>query len=369
MVDVPVRGVWHVWRNRRYLSLYKLLNMAVVNCEFFRHRERLRGLPYVVKVEPTNICNTRCQLCPTGLGLNGRAKGKMSLDQFRGVIDQIRSHAYVVDLSNWGDPLIVPEIFEMIRYAHEAGTWTYISSNLHAFDIERGDAEALVRSGLDMLNCSLHGASQSTYELYQPGKRLDVIVEKIKAIQEAKARLGSRTPVVQLFFVVMKHNEHEIEAFRSLAEELGCEAVFTTASLNLRFVGCDKNLNDQGWSGDQKRAAVEALKSKWLPTRREWVSPWYRGGKEISAGGNSRCVKANRCDWPWRSVVINWDGGVTVCCGDYNPRWEVGNIFKQPLKVIWNNPAYLAARRSFTQTLTDEGTLGEPCRSCSGVLK
>jgi radical SAM protein with 4Fe4S-binding SPASM domain len=363
--DILIRGAWHVVRNRRYITIRKLINMGMVNLDYYRRSEWVHGMPYVIKVEPTNLCNTQCRLCPTGRGFRGRSKGMMELDKFRQVIDKIRTYAYVVDLSNWGDPLIVKDIYHMIRYTHDAGIWTYISSNLHAFDV--ADAETMVRSGLDMLNCSLHGASQSTYEAYQPGKQFDAVIEKVRAIQAAKVKLRSLTPAVQLFFVVTKYNEHEIDAFRSLAESLNCEALFSSASLNLRFVGVDKDLKDSGMSKAAKDAEIQAIKAEWLPVNRHWVAPWY-GGEKTKTGKN-RGIKQYSCDWPWRNTVINWDGSVSMCCGDFDPRFAVGNVFAQSLTDIWNNESYRAARRSFVKSENNSGKIGEPCRSCSGVLE
>ncbi len=346
--DLPIRIAWHVWRNRRYLTAYKLANMGVVGLERLVKRERMRGLPYIIKVEPTNICNGTCRLCPTGLGLPGREKGRMSYENFCRVIDEIKRFAYVVDLSNWGDPLIVPDIYKMIRYAHEADLWTYVSSNLHAFHAE--DAEVMVRSGLNMLNCSLHGATQETYEIYQPGKKLEPILGKIRTILDVKRRLKSRTPQVQLYFVVTRYNEHQVEQFRSLAENLECTASFSTASLNLR-------LTEQ----NERAGKME----QWLPMNERWIAPWYRKNSSKKKPGGKK-QKLYPCDWPWWGTVINWDGAVSVCCGDFDTRWEMGNIFKEPLRKIWNGGNYRAIRTSFTSGRQDAG--GEPCKSCSGVL-
>src|SRR5690606_29829414 len=103
-----------------------------------------------------------CQLCPTGLNMPGRAKGKMDTAQFKKLVDQYAPTLATLDLSMWGDPLIVPDIYDMINHAHKKGVWTYISSNLHAFKIHKNQAQSLVTCGLDMLTCSLHGASQET---------------------------------------------------------------------------------------------------------------------------------------------------------------------------------------------------------------
>jgi len=74
-VDFLARGLAHLRRNHRYYTLLKLANMALVNMQFALKTERVFGRPYRMKIESTNICNTHCQLCPTGLNLPGRAKG------------------------------------------------------------------------------------------------------------------------------------------------------------------------------------------------------------------------------------------------------------------------------------------------------
>ena len=219
VADFVARALFYLWRNHRYLTLPKLANIAVANLCCLLKTEYVPARPYDMKIESTNICNTKCQLCPTGIGLQGRPKGTMDLQRYRGLIDQLKWHLLALDLSMWGDPLIVPDIYDMIRYAHDRRIWTYVSSNLHAFKPGKGQAEKLIESGLDLLTCSLHGASQQTYESYQPGKRFDEAVDKVRHIIDTRRRMGSTTPVVQLNFVVTRHNEHEREAFRALAQE------------------------------------------------------------------------------------------------------------------------------------------------------
>jgi len=365
-LNLPLRVVWHLWRNRRYLTAGKLLNIAVVNVEYLLRRERLLGLPYDIKIEPTNRCGGGCRLCPTGQGLQGRAKGVMPFERFERLVEQIRDHAYVLDLSNWGDPLASPEIYRMIRCAHDARIWTYLSSTLALFDPAR-DAEMLIRSGLDMLNVSLHAATPETCRHYQPGRWLQADLDKLRALLETRRRLGSRTPIVRLFFVVTRHNEHEIEPFRQLARELDCQAVFAPASLNLRFLGRDRNLADRKWPPERKRQVARELAETWLPRDPQWIAPWYRRSvEELIDFQPTGAGKPYRCDWPWRRTVINWDGGVAACCGVFDPRHDLGNVGERPLREIWNGPAYRAARRSFRRPVRTP--VGESCEHCMGVL-
>ncbi len=368
-LEVAARGVWHVWRNRRYLTLLKLANMAVINIQCKLRTERVVGLPYRMKIEPTNICNTKCQLCPTGLGYKGRAKGSMSFDTFRGLVNQVRRYVYTLDLSMWGDPLIVPDIYRMVRYAHDRGIWTYLSSNLHAFKPEK-QAESLVRSGLDMLTCSLHGASQETYEHYQPGKKLDASIKKIRAIQAAKQRLSSSTPTIQLNFVVTRHNEHEIPTFRKLADELGCKPVFSSPSLNVRFLDRDRDLVSLSIEGDTLEKKLQDHLDHWLPEDEQYVIEPYRllrEGKPYE-GEQFNGTKIMDCDWPWKDSVINHDGSVVACCGVFEAAHDIGNAFERPFHEIWNSRSYRMARRSFKRKVDADDQQNNPCRTCPGFM-
>ncbi len=375
LIDFLARGVFHVWRNHRYLTLLKLANMALVNIQFRLKTERVIGRPYSMKIEPTNICNTKCQLCPTGIGLEGRPKGKMDLDKLKRLIDQFKWHLRDLDLSMWGDPLIVPDIYEMIRYAHDRGIWTYISSNLHAFKLkpkpgQKSQAELLVESGLDMLTCSLHGASQETYETYQPGKRLDDAIAKIRHIIETRDRMGSKTPFVQLNFVVTKYNEHEREAFKRLADELGCKAVFSTASMNARFQDQNKQLQPLGLADDILKKKVKDHLEHWLPSDGEFVLEPYQQMRKTGelSDGDYNGQKRYDCPWPWRQSVINWDGQVVTCCGSFDPAEDMGDVFEQGFARIWNGEKYRLARRSFKKRLSDEQAKNNPCAHCPGFM-
>ncbi|MFI4861764.1 MAG: SPASM domain-containing protein [Phycisphaerales bacterium JB063] len=379
--DFLARGTFWAWRNRRYLTARKLGNMALVNVEFLLKRERLLGRPYAMKIESTNICNTECQLCPTGMGLRDRRKGRMKIEQFKSLVDELRWHLFSLDLSMWGDPLIAPDIYPMIRYAHDKGVWTYISSNLHGFHInprkrkdgttdERDDATKLIESGLDMLTCSLHGASQETFAIYQPGKNFGDAVEKVRHIVETKKRLKSSTPVIQLNFVVTRHNEHEVERFRAFAEEIGCKPVFSTASMNLRFLDKDQRLQPLGLAPDLLEKKTQEHLAEWLPENDEYVLDAYRDIQRDGIGHSQEYngKKRYNCSWPWRQSVINWDGTVATCCGSFEKSEDLGDVTEQPFKKVWNSTPYRMARRSFKKKLSADQGQTNPCTECPGFM-
>jgi radical SAM protein with 4Fe4S-binding SPASM domain len=368
-VDYFARGVFYVWRNRQYLSARKLANMALINVQFKMKSERVLGRPYRMKIESTNICNTKCQLCPTGIGLEGRPKGKMSFDQYKQIIDRVHKWLFTLDLSMWGDPMIVPDIYKMIRHAHDKGIWTYISSNLHAYKPDKGHGEALVESGLDMLTCSLHGASQETFEQYQPGKSFHDAIDKVRHIVDVKKKMNSATPTIQLNFVVTRHNEHEIPAFKRLSEELGCHAVFSTAALNTRFLGKNKQLVDLGLSKELLKQKVTDHIKEWLPKDKQYVLGAYESMLNSDFDEESfNGKKTYNCHWPWQNSVINWDGEVVTCCGSFDTSDDMGNVLETDFADIWNGEKYRLARRSFKKKLTQEQAADNPCATCPGFM-
>ncbi|MEM6393476.1 MAG: radical SAM protein [Planctomycetota bacterium] len=380
-VDFLARGVFWAWRNRRYLTTYKLANMALINAEFLLKRERVIGRPYAMKIEPTNICNTRCQLCPTGQGLKGRRKGRMDFAAFERLFKQVKRHLFELDLSMWGDPLVHNDIYRMINHAHRHGVWTYISSNLHAFRIDprktkdggvekKDDATKLIESGLDMLTCSLHGASQETFAIYQPGKSYEDTLAKVKHIVETRKRLQSSTPVIQLNFVVTRHNEHEIDAFRELAESLDCRPIFSQASMNLRFLDRDKKLQPLGLADDLLKKKTKDHLDEWLPKNPDYVLSNYESIRDTGAhpGPEFNGNKMHNCAWPWRQSVINWDGEVVVCCGSFEHELDMGSALDRPFGKVWNGEKYRMARRSFKKRITDEQAENNPCAECPGFM-
>jgi len=56
------------------------------------------GFPPVVMIEPTNICNLKCPMCPSGNGTLKRAKGYMEFSTFKIIIDEIKNKSFMVVL-------------------------------------------------------------------------------------------------------------------------------------------------------------------------------------------------------------------------------------------------------------------------------
>ena len=65
--------------------------------------------------------------------------------------------------------------------------------------------------GLDVLIFSMDGTNQETYEKYRVGGNFKLVFETLQRISQAKERLNSKTPLVELQFIVFKHNQGEMD--------------------------------------------------------------------------------------------------------------------------------------------------------------
>jgi MoaA/NifB/PqqE/SkfB family radical SAM enzyme len=350
-------------RNRRYWSLAKLANAAVAQAAMHLRMTYNPAMPVVAKIEATNICNGTCRLCPVGRRQEGRRPlGMMNWDGYCRLIDRVARWAHTVDLTNWGESLLHPRIADMVAYAHRAGLYTYLSTNLHT--LGPGQIDALMTCGLDELTLSLHGLSKATYAAYQPGFDFDDACRMIDALLDARRRLGRLEQLkITLNFVVTAINEHEVGQVESFARQRGLDWALSEASLNLRFLVGPQMAQDEPQAA---RQIVAGQADQWLPKDPTYVRPLYeRARREPSVIHSGR--KLVWCDWPWTKLVVNWDGALSACCGSFAPGDDVGHDTGQPLRQLWNSPGLRACRASFRrrQRPSHADVL---CGRCPGVL-
>lgn len=299
----------------------------------FTHKSRIWGYPTAVMIEPTNICNLRCPLCPSGNGSLKRAKGFMKLSLFKKIIDEIKEYATMIILWNQGEPYLNPDINKMIKYATDAGLFTLISTNLNT-DI---NPDELVKSGIDSMIVSLDGATQETYNQYRVNGNLEKVLSNVKAIVEAKKRHKSSTPIIRWQFLVMKHNEHEIDKIKEMAK------IYEVDQLSFKTI--------QIYTHED---------IKFLPN-----NPKYRRYNISGENFEIKFKMENKCRRMWQQPVINWNGEVAICCFDKDIEYPVGNVENNSLLSIWQGTAFQKMRNAVLKNRK----AFEICRNCGEGVK
>jgi radical SAM protein with 4Fe4S-binding SPASM domain len=156
-----------------------------------------------------------------------------------------------------------------------------------------------------------------------------------------KKDMGRKLPLLEWQFLMMKHNEHEINEARRRYKELGFDSIFFP-KINLPH-----NENDP------------RLAEEWLPLDSK-RRPIFNYDKADNVPG---C-----CWWLWRTTVINHDGGVSPCCYIDDKMSDLGNISYDSFENIWKGELYRSARNLFSSN--DHKALKTTiCCSCNVVKR
>jgi radical SAM protein with 4Fe4S-binding SPASM domain len=297
--------------------------------------------PSTLMVEPTNACNLRCPACPTGAGTLNRPPRAMSFEEFRGILGQaLDPPGYLkqVTLFNYGEPFLCKDLLPMVRHASERGLATFTSTNGHFFTTDAAAAE-IVASGLTELIVCLDGADQETIGRYRRNADFTQIVEGIRRLLAARAKAARRLPVVELQFIIMKHNEGQTEAMRRLAADLGVDRFI------LKTVGI--NAGDPNF----QQLAAELLPADLSASRYE-----RRPDGSFALKGAPPCG----CEYILSTLVVNSNGDAVPCCYDVDSAFVMGNLYRQPLAEVWLGPKF----REFRRRLREGRDRPRMCRNC-----
>ncbi len=324
----------------RSLTLRRLSNLIRTGSSFLLsailRKNILWGRPTILTIEPTNLCNLRCPLCTTGNGEMTRARGHMSVETFREILDKMGRDIFFLLLYHQGEPYLNTHFLEFVRMAKKQNIYCTTSSNGHYFDEET--IRATIESGLDSMIVSIDGVSQKSYEKYRVKGDLQKVIDGSRRFMEIKKELGKKTPLIAWQFLVMKHNESEIPEIKRLAKEVGVDRLLI------------KNI--------EVRSEEEA--AEWLP-QDEKYSRYAFDGKRLEVKNSEK----QSCPRPWLSTLINWDGSMAPCCFDKNGHFDMGNINEAAdLNALWRGEPFENFR---TQLATDRKSI-EMCRNCNQGL-
>lgn len=323
---------------------------------------KLYHLPADIQVEPTSRCNLSCIMC--GRTYINRKNGDMSIGTFKNLVFNMK-HLRYLTLNGLGEPLLNPDIFEMISFAKSRGIRVRLSSN--ATILDHSKSEKLISTGLDQLFISLDGASSKTYETIRKGADFESLIENIRYLMQTKEKHHKETPHVTIDIVGMRTNLEEIPSIIELASSIGVKSV------NLRHVYFDYDKRDYTAARTDKKDGLNSLKYENLfSVDKACVLETFRKATEVSkklgvslhlpsiAPDNISDLKKFSCVWPWLHTYIDYEGYVTPCCicPDKN---EIcfGNINDMPFKDIWNSKEY----RKFRSLLANNN-FPKVCETC-----
>lgn len=270
-------------------------------------------------LEITNVCNLACTFCPG----SRRPQGFLSPEDFSILAGGLRPHTEYLYLHIMGEPLLHPQLEELLARAAALDFRVMITTNGTLLP-QRG--ELLCASpGVQKVSVSLHSFEGNGGEaaLFP---YLDDCCRQAQVLAEAGKRCALR--------------------LWNLDGE-------TTRGLNR-----------------QNDAILDRL-ARWFPR------PWTEGRRGVTLAPRVYLEWGERFDWPDLSapeqnggrafcyglrdqVGVLWDGTVVPCCLDHEGDIPLGNLFHDPLEKILSSPRARALYDGFSA-----GRAAEPlCQRC-----
>jgi len=306
----------------KFSTLEKIKNLLKCYFEYLRGKEFLSSYPFTAVIDPGNRCNLRCPYCLTGSGKNKDKASLLSLESFEAIINAWGKYFYMVSLFLYGEPFLNRDILSMVRFARSKNIACMIHSNLN-IPLDRKTAESIVNSGLTHLSVSIDGASNGTYIRYRVNGNLDLVLSNINLINDAKKRLGSRTPALIWQYLLFNHNEHELKDAARLARD---------RKMHFRVIAPD---------------CLEVSRSSMFFTRGQ---PFVRNG---------------RCSFLWTTLFVTSDMRAVPCCQWTFEHGDFGDICLTDLHKSWNSSQFQMMRNVFSRAPSLEGgAMSQFCHHC-----
>ncbi|OQY28596.1 MAG: hypothetical protein B6244_06725 [Candidatus Cloacimonetes bacterium 4572_55] len=338
MLKIPLKTIYRTLTTYRYrITMKRALNILKVGGSMALSRVRRQpivwGTPLMLMVEPTNICNLKCPMCPSGAGELTRPAGNLTLDRFKQIIDEVGDGLVLILFWNQGEPYLNKNFNQMTAYAKTKNIPVMTSTNGH-FLRTMNAVDSVIDSGLDEIIISMDGVDQESYERYRVGGNFQRVIDGMELLSRRKRERNTARPLIHLQFLVMKHNQEKINEIKRLAKRIRVDR------LSLKSAQIyTKDQGDHFLPDDERFRRYEDSEGKYRVKMRS----------------------ENWCRVIWYSLTLNWDGTVVPCCFDKDADFIVGDLAKgEKIKDIWKGEKMQAMRR---QILSDRSKIAI-CANC-----
>lgn len=262
------------------------------------------NVPFIINVDPADICNFQCKFCPTGdkelmRETPGRNHGIMNFELYKKIIDDIREFEKpikVLRLYKDGEPLLNPGLADMIRYAKEKRCAERIDTTTNAVLLTPRKNMELVEAGLDRINISIEGVNAKQYwEFCKSRIDFEKLVENIRHLYENRKQCEI---IVKINGDILTEEDKErfYEIFGDIADGVYVEHVMSCwPEFEIKGVEVNKEFGIYG----QKIKEVQV------------------------------------CPYVFYSFSINSDGSASACFLDWSRKLIIGDVKTESVKDIW----------------------------------
>jgi wyosine [tRNA(Phe)-imidazoG37] synthetase (radical SAM superfamily) len=381
-------------------------NLMLNKWEFATGATRLESFPFRYSV-PFVICNARCEFCSAWT-----VRGEVMPIELIERTAEMLPYLVSVDLVGWGEPLIHPQMGEILKlFEDRCDPRANLSLTTNGTHLERW-AEALVRARVGSVGVSLHAARPETHEAIMglpPGAH-DAALRGLR-----RYRALNPAAEVELIFIVTQQNIAEIPDFIALGEEMAAtrvhlrtlrprtkasqlnelldyqtlpaylhpefEALRDAARRAVAAARVEVHADPDSWSApifgedDAEMTALPARSREERRAKRVYVSladsPDHPVGEPLEGYVCDYLDAPNPfgrqapelCPSPYTAFYVNgFDRQTHPCCSMEKPRGHAATFLREGAAFddVWNSPGMQTVRRTLRH-----GPLLPECSTCT----
>ncbi len=289
----------------------------------------------------TRACNLKCVHCYNDSGAS-KADDELSTGQAKAVLDDLSQFNVPSILFSGGEPLMRPDLFELIGYAVEQGLRAVISTNgtLITADV----AKRIKQHGVSYVGISLDGIGDINDKFRGVAGAFNRAVEGIKNCQDAGIRIGLR-------LTLTKRNVQDME---SLFDFFEAENIERACFYHFVPSGRGENIAEEDLTHAQTRDTVETILAKTRMFKQAGrVTDILTVDNHVDGVYLYLKLKEQdsaRAGEVWK--LLTWNGGgmyssgVGIGCIDFHGKvhpdqfwwhYDLGDVREKPFSRIWTD--------------------------------
>lgn len=306
--------------------------------------------PTIITWILTKRCNLTCKHCSSYL-----SKDKIKTDELMILAKKLaESDAMVIVLSG-GEPLMVPNIKEIISLLKDHGKIVKINTNgLNLSSM----ADFLLEKEVDYIVVSIDGPDAASHDEIR-GKKgsFDRAVEGLRYLQQHKSK---GKPFLGIRGVVMKDNWNDIPQYMSVLNPIVDEITFQPihnipahheiVEESVLFAEEDKAIQAE------LQAVIDEVSLDYPDLDNSYFKSFP---KFIFEPEKMEKQALHSCLLTWMNFMPVAEDGTCLSCTK-----EIGNLYQDDVKTIWSGNA----RMDFLRSMSRYGKCNTPCwLNCTGI--
>jgi MoaA/NifB/PqqE/SkfB family radical SAM enzyme len=315
----------------------------------FGLRPGAEEFPLMIVISMIYPCNLGCPMCPYTDGNSDIRKFYRERDGelfpvplWQSIADEAGEYGAWMRCTGGGEPMLHPQMVEMIEYAKERGARVWMNTNGTMFGPSPKHREKLkrvIKAGIDLIEFSMDAADAETYAKLRPPRGgmaksatdyWERQVSNVKAALDIRKELRATTRVV-----VSIIRQEEIEGKLEEAIDFWLHKIGVDEVITRKFLTWDDNTTIPPGKALDKHLYAD------LPTE-----------------------KKQPCVWPFERLNVDTLGRISLCGQDISFRSSefFPNAHEASIKEIWRGEMFDWYRKMH---LNGQGAECFPCRGCS----